>query len=126
MKASRDNGSVHVIADSETAPVIPSNMPDVAVGANSAESDRFRKLQSSKITRAPVCAMSNARAAATVDFPSLDRVDVIPITWIFLPLRVIESIASLISRNDLVNGDCGASVTVHIGLSVRTISRDLG
>src|SRR6266404_2692163 len=70
--------------------------------------------------------MSNAKAAATVDFPSLGCVEVIPITWFRLPLRFIVSMASLISRNDSVNRDCGASVIVQIGLSVRTMLRDLG
>src|SRR6266478_4423091 len=103
-----------------------SKMPNAAAGANATESDRFRKLQSTRITRAPACAMSNAKAAATVDFPSSGCVEVIPITWFRLPLRFIESMASLISRNDSVNRDCGASVIVQIGLSVRTMFRDLG
>src|SRR5437016_2681172 len=34
--------------------------------------------------------------------------------------------ASLISRNDSVNRDCGASVMVQIGLPARTMLRDLG
>src|SRR5882672_11468560 len=70
--------------------------------------------------------MSNAKAAATVDFPSSGCVEVIPITWCRLPLRFIESMASLISRNDSVNRDCGASVIVQIGLSVRAMFLDLG
>jgi hypothetical protein len=61
-----------------------------------------------------------------VDFPSLGRVEVIPITCIRLPLRVIESMASLISGSDSVNGDGGVSVMVQIGLSIRTMFCDLG
>src|ERR1700733_6600431 len=125
-KASCVIESVHVISRTETAPDMTSRPPNSAAGANSAESDRFRKLQSTKITRAPVFAMSSAKAAATVDFPSPACVEVIPITWFRLPLRFIESIASLISRNDSVNRDCGASVIVQIGFSARTMFFDLG
>src|SRR5208282_4199362 len=125
-KANCDIKSVHFVSDTEAAPVMTSRMPSAPAGANAAESDRFRKLQSTRITRAPAFAMSNAKAAATVDFPSFCCVEVIPITWFRLPLRFIESMASLISTNDSVNRDCGESVIVQIGLSVRTMFRDVG
>ena len=55
-------------------------MPTVALGARLRDREGLRRSQSTRITRRPVYAMSCARAAAIVDFPSFGSEDVKPMT----------------------------------------------
>ena len=84
--------------------------PAVALGARSRLNERLRKSQSTRITRAPLCAQSCASDADTVDLPSLGNDDVTPITLLDLepPLR---SAVTFTARNASANWDSGESTT---------------
>ena len=82
-------------------------IPAVAFGARSWLNERLRKSQSTRITRAPLCAQSCANDAAIVDLPSLGNDEVTPITLLDFdpPLR---SAVTFIARIDSANWDSGA------------------
>src|SRR5215217_6034437 len=72
------NGPLQTASSSEILPEITSTMPALALGAMARDNDGLRKSQSTKMTRAPTCAMLCAKAAAIVDLPSLGTAEVSP------------------------------------------------
>src|SRR5262249_24484427 len=94
-------------------PATTSRKPALAFGASARESEGLRTSQSTKTTRAPPCAMSDAIAAARLDLPSLGKDDVKPMTlvnssWLF------KSTVSFIDRTASAYADDGESTIVRI------------
>ena len=87
-------------------------MPTAASGARIRDKVGLRRSQSTRRTRPCACAMSCARAAASVDFPSLGSVDVKPIT-LHDPAAIFKSTASLIERIASEKLDKGELTTVQ-------------
>src|SRR5262245_34241685 len=83
--------------------------PALACGASVRESDGRRTSQSTRMTRAPPCAIISATPAASVDFPSLGRHDVTPMTL----LGLLVSTVSFIDRIASAYGENGASTTAR-------------
>ena len=90
-------------------PATTSRNPALASGASARESEGWRRSQSTKMTRAPPCAMSVAIAAARVDLPSLGKHDVKPMTLVILAW-LFRSTVSFIDRMASAYGDDGESM----------------
>src|SRR5215813_10982582 len=113
-------GSVQATSARSTVPATTSRNPALASGASKREIEEWRRSQSTKITRAPLCAMSVAIATARVDLPSLGRHDVKPIIFVFAWL--FRSIVNFIDRMASTYGHDGASMTVCMILGMEQIS----
>src|SRR5215469_421242 len=70
--------SFHTASSKGTRPAITSRTPCSAFGASFRDNEGLRRSQSTKMTRAPACAISTARLAEIVDFPSLGSDEVKP------------------------------------------------
>ena len=87
--------------------------------------DGLRRSQSTKMARPPACAISSAKAAANVDFPSFGKDDVKPtISLDLLPLP--RSTATLIPRIVSANRENGESTLVQSTLLSCPKVRGLG
>src|SRR5262249_26827940 len=105
-------GSRQIASSSERLPFDTSRRPKVALGAMLAESEGFRRSQSTMMARLPLCPISWAREAAIVVLPSFGRADVIPMTWLEA-FAGLWSIASLIERIASVNRESGIPITAR-------------
>src|SRR6266540_42409 len=110
-------GSFQTASARSTFPATTSRNPALAAGASSCESERWRRSQSTKMTRAPPCAISAATAAATLDLPSFGRHDVTPIVLVCFAL-VFRSTSSFIDRTASAYGDDGESMIVRMVLGL--------
>src|SRR5262249_4739412 len=106
-------GSLQTASARSTCSATTSRNPALAVGASSRESEQWRRSQSTKMTRAPPCAISAAIAAATLDLPSFGKHEVTPIVLVFFAL-LFRSMMSFIDRTASAYGDDGDSRIVHM------------
>src|SRR5262249_23725040 len=113
-------GSIQTTSARSAVPATTSRNPALASGASNREIEEWRRSQSTKMTRAPLCAISVAIATATVDLPSLGWHDVKPIIFVFAWL--FRSIVNFIARMASTYGHDGASMTVCMILGMEQIS----
>src|SRR5262249_24764879 len=106
-------GSLQTASARSTCPATTSRNPALAVGASSRESERWRRSQSTKMTRAPPCAISAAIAAATLDLPSFGKHEVTPIVLACFAL-LFRSTITFIDRTASAYGDDGDSMIVRM------------
>ena len=113
-------GSDQITLSRLAVPAMTSTSPGAAFGASPWLSEGLRKSQSTRITRAPPSALSCAKDAAIVDFPSLGSADVIPITLLDLaaPLR---SILTFMARINSAKEESGKSTTYRSKLGFGAI-----
>ena len=108
------DASVHIASSNGVVPTITSRRPQSAFGARLRDNVGLRRSQSTKMTRAPTCAMSNARLAAIVDFPSLGIDEVKPITLLAFITSPLRSTASLMARIASAKREKGESSIAQI------------
>src|SRR6266540_466789 len=106
-------GSVQTASAKSIFPATTSRNPALEAGASSCESERWRRSQSTKMTRAPPCAISAATAAATLDLPSFGKHDVTPMVLACFAL-LFRSTSSFIDRTASAYGDDGDSITLRM------------
>src|SRR5215831_19175175 len=104
-------GSLQTASARSTCPATTSRNPALAAGARSCESEQWRRSQSTKMTRAPPCAISAATAAATLDLPSFGKHDITPIVLVCSDFR---STSSFIDRTASAYGDDGESMIARM------------
>src|SRR5262245_20573164 len=105
------DGPLQRASSSDTLPEITSMIPELALGAMARDRVGLRRSQSTKITRAPTCAMLCAKAAAIVDLPSLGMAEVRPTTLV-VAAAPFKSAASFIVRIASAKRENGCSITL--------------
>ena len=109
-KESCVDGSDQITLSRLAVLLMTSISPGVAFGTRFWLSEGLRKSQSTRITRAPPCALSRAKDAAIVDLPSLGSDDVMPITLLDLAAPP-RSTLTFTARIDSAKGESGESIT---------------
>src|SRR5262245_35873990 len=105
-------GSLQIASARAVFPATTSRNPIFASGASARVSDGLRRSQSTRITLAPVWAISVVIDAAMVDLPSLGEHDVRPLT-LGAGSSLLRSSFSFIHRMASAYGDDGESITVR-------------
>src|SRR5262245_41862665 len=119
------DGPLQRASSRDTRPEITSMIPELALGAMERDRVGLRRSQSTRMTRAPTCAMLCAKAAAMVDLPSLGMAEVRPTTLV-VAAAPFKSAASLIVRIASAKRENGCSTTLDATPASAGSGRALG